>query len=372
MKKILILTNFDVGLYNFRKELIKVLMDKGSKVYISLPYGKYVDKLVQMGCEFIDTFVDRRGINPLTDIKLVLNYRRIIKNVKPDMVITYTVKPNIYGGLVCRLYNIPYASNITGLGTAFQNNGLLKKLIIFLYKNSLKKAGVVLFENVGNKQVFLENNIIDDSKCFVLNGAGVNTDEYSFTPMPEGEIIRFLFIGRIMKEKGVDELFEAAKRIKADFNNVEFDIVGPFEDSYEKIVKELEKERIINFYGFQTDVKTYIRQAHCFVLPSYHEGMANTLLESASMGRPLITNDIHGCREVVKEGENGFLCEVRNSNDLYSKIRQFIEIPVNKKADMGRESRNHVEKLFDKRLVVDRTIEVIDICLCKGDLTWNQ
>lgn len=363
MKKIIIFTNSDVGLYNFRKELIQALLDKGNKVYISLPYGKLVDKLVQMGCVFIDTVVDRRGINPMTDMKLVLAYRKIIKEVKPDMVITYTVKPNIYGGLVCRLYKITYAVNITGLGTAFQNSGLLKKLIIFLYKNSLKKVGVVLFENAGNKQVFLDNNIIDEGKCYVMNGAGVNIDEYSFTPMPEAETIRFLFIGRIMKEKGIDELFEAAKRIKSEFKNVEFDVVGAFEENYEKKAKELEQQGIINFYGFQTDVKTYIRQAHCFVLPSYHEGMANTLLECASMGRPLITNDIHGCREAVKDGENGFLCEVRNSSDLYKKMRQFIGVSICKKADMGRESRNHVEKLFDKREVVDRTIEVIDICL---------
>lgn len=363
MKEILILTNCDVGLYNFRKELIQALLNKGNKVYISLPYGKLVDKLVQMGCEFIHTPVDRRGINPITDMKLLLAYKKIIKNVKVDMVITYTVKPNIYGGLVCRFYKIPYATNITGLGTAFQNDGLLKKLITFLYKSSLKKAGAVLFENSGNKQVFLDNNIVDENKCFVMNGAGVNIDEYSFTPMLDGETIRFLFIGRIMKEKGVDELFEAAKWITEEFNNVEFDIVGPFEDNYEEKVKALEKEGIINFHGFQSDVKTYIRQAHCFVLPSYHEGMANALLECAAMGRPLITTNIYGCREAVKDGENGFLCEVRNSIDLYKKIKKFIEIPVCKKVNMGIESRKHIEKLFDKKLVINKTMDVMDISL---------
>jgi len=362
MKKILILANFDLGLYSFRKELIQALMDKGNKVYISLPYGELVDKLVDMGCEFIDTLVDRRGINPLTDMKLLLAYRQIMKKVKPDMVITYTVKPNIYGGLLCRLYKIPYATNITGLGTGFQKDGLLRKFIVFLYKSSLRKVGAVLFENAGDKQVFVDNNIVTESKGAVLNGAGVNIEEYSFTPMPVSETIRFLFIGRIMKEKGVDELFEAAKRIKAEFSNVEFDIVGPFEDSYEKKVKELEHDGIINFYGYQTDVKPYIRQAHCFVLPSYHEGMANTLLECASIGRPLITSDIYGCREAVKDGENGFLCEVGNSDSLYLTIRQFIELDEEKRVRMGRESRLHVENVFDKRVVVEKTMGVINGC----------
>ena len=214
-KKILILANLDVGLYKFRKALIKELIDQGNEVYISLPKGMLVQNLKEMGCHFIETPVDRRGINPATDLKLMMRYFNILGKIKPDLVITYTIKPNIYGGIAARFKRIPYAVNITGLGTAFQNENMIKKLVVFLYKLSCKKAKTIFFENEGNKQVFIENNIIKESRSCTLPGAGIDLDEYKMTPYPEeSRNIRFLFIGRVMKEKGVEELFKAAKNIK--------------------------------------------------------------------------------------------------------------------------------------------------------------
>lgn len=354
MSKVLILANNDVGLYKFRKDLILELL-KSHDVYISLPDGELVTKLVELGCHFIDTPINRRGLNPVTDMKLLLKYISIINKIKPDLVITYTIKCNLYGGTACRLFNTPLAINITGLGTAFQKEGLLKKFVTKWYKFVCKKIKVVFFENKGNCDTFITNNIITEDKACVLNGAGVNLEKYPFTSYPNTNNIRFLFIGRVMKEKGVDELFDAATRIKQQYNNIIFDIVGPMEDNYKDIIDDLVNKNIINYHGYQEDVKPFIEQSHCFVLPSYHEGMANTLLECASMGRPLITSNIHGCLEAIHN--NGYLVNVKDKEDLYIKIKEFIELDDDSRKQLGINSRKHVEEVFDKKKVVERTMK---------------
>lgn len=359
MKKILILANNDVGLYIFRKDLIQELL-KENEVYISLPQGEYIPELIKMGCHFIDTPVDRRGTNPIKDLVLLKRYFSLIKKLKPHLVITYTIKPNVYGGFVSRILHIDYAMNITGLGTAFQRESLTKKIACFLYKIACKKAKVVFFENSGNKDTFINNHLINENQFCLLHGAGVNLDEYPMTPYPKDQkIIRFLFIGRVMKEKGIDELLEAASRIKEEYPNVEFDIVGPMEDNYKSILEAKVQQHLIHYYGLQKDVKPFIKECHCFVLPSYHEGMANTLLESASMGRPLITSDIHGCKEAIHN--NGYLCKVQDSQDLYCQLKKFIELDYQSKIKMGLESRKHMEDVFDKNKIVSQTIKHLPI-----------
>lgn len=358
MKKILILANFDVGLYKFRKELIQVFLKKEIAVYISVPNGEFIEPLQEMGCVFQETLVDRRGMNPLPDGKLMLQYFKMIKKIKPDLVITYTIKPNIYGGIASRMLKVPYAVNITGLGTAFQKEDIIKKVVRFLYKISCKTAKTVFFENEENCQIFLQEKLVRKEQICCLQGAGVNIEEYIWTSYPsKAEPIRFLFIGRVMKEKGVDELFEAAKKIKTEYPEIIFDVVGPFEDDYEACIKNLTEKKIIQYHGFQKDVKPFIRQSHCFVLPSYHEGMANTLLEAGAMGRPLITSRIHGCMEAVEEGKNGFLVETKNTEELYRKLKKFIELSWEQKEQMGKFSREKIAWEFDKKKVVKETME---------------
>lgn len=357
MKKILIVANNDVGLYKFRKELIEELL-KENEVYISLPYGELVENLIQMGCHFIDTPLDRRGINPFVDIRLLVSYFKIMKKVKPDMNIMYTIKPNIYASIVSRFLKIPYNVNVTGLGSAFQNENFLKKIIIILYKISLKKVKKVFFENEGNKNVFVDAGIVEEKKTMVLYGAGVNLTEYSFEEYPyENEPIRFLFIARVMKEKGIDEFLYAAKKIKEEISYIQFDIVGPYEDNYSEVINQYMDKGIINYYGFQSDVRPFIKKCHCFVLPSYHEGMANTNLECASMGRPLITSNIHGCKEAVINNVSGFLCEKEDKENLYICLKKFVNLPYEDKKNMGIESRKHMKNKFDKRQIVDKTIK---------------
>ena len=361
MKRIVILANSDIGLYKFRRELIQQLIDQGNRVYIALPDGGFIKQMELMGCKFINTYVDRRGLSLRRDLRLLWSYQKILNEIKPDLVITYTIKPNLYGGMTCRWKRIPYAVNITGLGTAFQKNGLLKQFIIMLYKIALKKAKVVFFENSGNLQELLTFKVLDHEQACLLNGAGVSLEEYQYYKYPPANQIRFLFIGRVMKEKGIDELVEVAKRLKKTYDNVFFDIVGPMEDDYQKKMDNLVSEKIVEYYGYQEDVRPFIRKCHCFVLPSYHEGMANTLLEAGAVGRPLITSDIPGCREAVNDKKSGFLVKVKEEECLYEKITRFIDIPYNEREKMGIASCEIIRKKFDKKNVVSMTIGSLDI-----------
>jgi galacturonosyltransferase len=358
MSKILILTNLDGGLYKFRKELVQELLVQGNEVVIALPYGELVDKLIEMGCTFIETPLSRRGTNPFEDLKLILQYRSIIKRVKPDKVLTYTIKPNIYGGIACRFMKVPYFCNITGLGTAFQGNG--KIVATKLYKFALKFVKRVFFQNQENMRIFLENNIIEESKCVSINGSGVNLEEFFPSEYPkEKNDIRFLFIGRVMREKGVNELFEAAHDIKKKYPNVVFDVVGPYEDNYQDKVNKLVNKNVVVYHGHQSDVRPFIEKSNCVVLPSYHEGMSNTLLEAAAMSRPLIASNISGCKEAIIDGENGFLIQAKDANDLYRAIYRFIELPYSLKVEMGIAGREHIEKTFDKRKIVRKILSEI-------------
>lgn len=361
MGKVLVLANNDVGLYKFRKELLQKLLCE-NEVYISLPYGNHVKPLQDMGCYFMETPVDRRGINPKTDFELLVHYRKLIRDLKPDLVITYTIKPNIYGGVASRWAKVPYAVNITGLGTAFQKDGVLKFLVTKMYRYACKKAKTVFFENVDNYKTLLNNRIVTENQAVVLPGAGVNLEEYPYVRYPDSSKgYHFLFIGRVMQEKGIEELFKTAKRICAERENVCFDIVGPYEDDYKKVIEELEKEKIISYHGYQEDVKPFIAASHCFVLPSWHEGMANTLLECASMGRPLITSDIHGCMEAVEEGKNGYLCPIKDSESLYHRITEFLKLEDSEKEKWGCRSRKRMEEIFDKKAVVEKTMSSLGL-----------
>jgi len=342
--KILILTNFDLGLYKFRRELVEKLLDQHD-ITIALPDGK-----------FIETPMGRRAVSPLQDIKLIHVYRNIIKSEKPDLVITYTIKPNVYGGFVCRSLRKEYVANITGLGTAFENKGFLRSIVIALYKAGLKRVKKVFFENQEDANTIVSYGIIPKNKAFVMHGAGVNLDFYSFSEYPNHERIHFLYVGRIMKEKGIDELFYAVRKLYEEKNKFVLGIVGFFEEEYGDQVKELEQMGVVKYYGYQSDPRPYYINADCIILPSYHEGMSNVLLEAASMGRPLITSDIPGCREAVVDGTNGLLVKSRDCDSLYGAMKRFLELSLEERSEMGYSSRQIMEHEFDKRQVVDITI----------------
>ena len=365
MSKILILANHYNTLRIFRRELIKKLAELGNEVLISIPPAEKqeIDILESYGSKVIITDMERRGMNPVKDISLLNRYKKLLKEVNPDKVITYTIKPNIYGSMACKSLKIPHYCNVTGLGSAFMaDGGLMRKLVSMMYKFSMNKAEKIFFENVGNRDTLVNENIVRAEQTVVMAGAGVNLDEFAFCEYPEddGEV-HFLNVGRIMREKGMDELFYAIKKIKKEYPNTTFDFIGWYEDNYKETVEKMQSENLIAFHGFQSDVTPFIKKAHCVVHPSYHEGMSNTLLESCSMGRPIITSNIHGCLEAVEDGKNGFLCNVKDGEDLYCKIKQFIELPYEKRREMGRYARKFVAENFNKTDVVNKTIKEIGL-----------
>lgn len=358
--KILVLANFGMGLYNFRKELLEELINQNYEVYISLPDDEYVSKFEKMGCKFINTPVSRRGTNPITDLKLYIKYKKIIKDIKPDVVLTYTIKPNVYGGLASRFANIPYITNITGLGTAVENGGLLQKITLFLYKISLKKARCVFFQNKENEEFFTRKKVVNGNNE-LLPGSGVNLNHYSLLDYPPDDKIIFLFISRVMKEKGIDQYLEAAAHLKKKYTNTEFHIVGFCEEEYEDKLKDMQNKGIIKYHGKQSDVREYHKISHCTIHPSYYpEGMSNVLLESAACGRPIITTNRSGCKEIVDDGVNGYIVTQKDSLDLIEKVESFINLDYSSKKKMGLESRKIAEKKFDRCIVLNAYVNKIN------------
>lgn len=355
--RIAIIANSSTGLFNFRQELIQQLKEKNNEVIAITPDNGKIDELKEIGCRIVEVPVDRRGMNPIKDFSVLCQYIRLLKREKPDLVVTYTIKPNIYGGIACRVLNIPYAGNITGLGTAFQNNGILKRMVVFLYKKAFKKVKTVFFENVENRDIFVKEGIVSQTKTCVLAGAGVNLDRFILEDYPIGGTIKFLFMGRVMQEKGINELFRAMKMLVDDNLNVHLDVLGGYEEEYQSIIKEGEEQGWLTYHGYQSDVKPFIKESHCFVLPSWHEGMANTNLESAAMGRPIITSNIHGCLEAVIDGKSGYLAERKNADDLYRAMKKFVQLSHDKRKMMGIEGRKHMEEQFDKNKVVSITVD---------------
>lgn len=360
MKKILILANSEKGLYNFRRELISNLLKEGNKVYISVPTGEKAKILSDMGCVFKETSVDRRGKNPIKDIKLLLKYRNLIKEINPDVVLTYTIKPNIYGGIVSRYFRIPYIANITGLGTAVEREGILSKLLKATYKIALKNARCVFCQNQSNLDFMRKQNIAR-SKLKLLPGSGVNLERFKLKEYPTESITKFLFIGRILKEKGIEEYIKVAKNIRVRYKEVEFGIIGRCdEEKYKEQFKELERNDIIKYYGEQNDVKPFIEEASCIIHPTFYpEGMSNVLLEASAVGRPVITTDKPGCREIVENTKTGFLIKEKDTKDLIEKVEEFLKLTKGERKEMGLRAREKVEKEFDRNIVIKKYMDEI-------------
>ncbi|MEH6908508.1 glycosyltransferase family 4 protein [Neobacillus drentensis] len=358
--KILVLANFGMGLYNFRKELLEDLINKQNEVYISLPNDEYVPKLVSLGCQFVETTLERRGTNPMKDIKLLLHYIKIIKRMKPDVVLTYTIKPNVYGGIACRITKTPYITNITGLGTSIENKDIIQKITLRLYKVGLKKASCLFFQNETNLKFFIDKNMVK-SKARLVPGSGVNLAQHPLEEYPDGdEKNRFLFIGRIMKAKGIEELLRAAEIVKNKYPNTQFDLIGSCEEDYHQQLAELNKSGIINYHGQQDDVHSFIKKSHATVLPSYHEGTANVLLESASSGRVVLASRVPGCKETFDEDVSGFGFEVKSVDSLVETIIKFIKLPYGQKKAMGMAGRKKMENEYDRKIVINAYIDEIN------------
>lgn len=356
MGKVLILTNSSGGLYDFRNEFVQALTAK-HEVVVSMPDEVKEKELAAEGCRIIKTPINRRGINPLEDLKLYRTYSRMMKKLKPDLVVTYTIKPNIYGGFAAGIHKIPYIATITGLGGAFDRTGLFLKLIVTMYRTGLKKAACVFFQNEENKGIFQKFGITA-KKIRMVMGSGVNLERHRYEEYPAGQETHFLFVGRVMKERGILEYIEAAKALHSD--RVFFDIMGYCDEDYQDLLNELEKEGVIRQIGFHTEVHPYLAAASAIVVASFHEGMSNALIEGAATGRPVIASNISGCLEAFEEGRTGFGFTPGNGKELIRAMEKFLALSVEERAKMGRRGREKMEREFDRRMVTGGYMEEVD------------
>lgn len=365
MKKIVILSN-EIGIiYKFRFELLKKLV-KNKKVFLLSPKTDkqefFLEEIMKLGVNFIEIKLSRRKSNMFQEIYVLIQYYRKLKELKPDKVLTYTIKPNVYGGIVCRILNLKYISTITGIGTAFQQENLLKKIVVFLNKIALKNAEKIFFQNETNLNIYLKEKIIKMENTKLVNGSGVNLEKFNCEIKKLNFPIKILSIGRIMQEKGIEEFLEVTKRIKEKYKNkVEFNILGQYEEEkYKFIIEDLQNKGIIKYLGISNDVRNELKNIHCLVNPSWHEGMSNVLLEAGAMKRFLIASDIPGCREIVINNKTGFTFEKQNIDGFENKIEQFINLSEENYEKYINSSYEHIKNNFDRKIVIDEYLKIIN------------
>ncbi len=370
MGKILILANTSWAIYNFRKELIIALQKKGYNVIIVSQKDDYTEKIEKLGAKYLGLEYDNSSKNPINDIFLLLKIIRIFFKEKPALVLTFAIKANIYGNFGARICGIPIISNISGMGSLFINFNLVSKMTLKLYKFSLTKTSKIFFQNNTDYLLFKNSGIIAKQNTDVLPGSGVDLKRFKSNKINNDmdEKVKFILVARLLKDKGIVEYIAAIKSIKPKFNNVVFQLLGEIWPKNPSSIKKEEVDNwvdlgLIDYLGFTEDVRPFIEAADVIILPSYREGMARTLLEAASMSKPLIATDVPGCREIVENGINGYLCNVKDSKDLEDKMLKMLNLSSNKRKEMGLNSRKKMEKEFDEQIVIDKYLSSIKAIL---------
>lgn len=356
-KKILFLSNHFITLFSFRKELIRRLCERGHQVYISSPEDERFSYFEELGCKIINTPMSRRGMNPVEDLKLIASYRRIMKDIRPDIIFSYTIKPNIYGTMASNALGYRQVCNVTGTGATFLKESALAKISRMLYKLSMKKAYKVFFQNSGDRDYFIEHKMVRDN-YEMLPGSGVNLEQHRLCPMPGGEELRFIYIGRIMAVKGVEQYLEAARIIREKYPNTKFYVAGFIEEEmYKLLIEGYHEKGIIEYLGFRKDIDKWIEHCHCTVLPSLGgEGVPNVLLESSATGRVCIASDINGSRDVVDDNVSGWLFSPGSTEELVDRMERFIALDEGERRQMGLRARSKVEREFDREIVIGKYI----------------
>ena len=367
-KRVLFLAAHFISLYLTRRELIEVLINRGYEVYLSLPEAQDNKFFTDLGCKIIPTPVSRRGTNPLKDLAYMLRLRKVIKKVDPDIILSYEIKPNIYGALACRLVKdkktgkkYKQVCNITGTGAVFLEDDLTAKICRMLYRHSVRHSYLVFFQNTSDRDYFIENKMVQDNYD-LLPGSGVNLDQFTPKPMPDDICVRFIFIARVMRVKGLIEYLNAANAVKKEHPEISFYIAGFWEEErYLRITEEFAKKGIVKYLGFRKDIMRIIEKTHCVVLPSHGgEGVPNVILEASAMGRPTIGSNVPGTKDAIKDGVTGFLFEPRNSKDLERAMRDFLKLSYEEKVSMGLEGRARVERIFDRQFVIKKYMREIE------------
>lgn len=362
--KVLITINSTWNVFNFRMGLIKRLQNSGYSVIALCPSDNYVDRIIEEGVIYFPISINSKGLNPIEDIALIKDYYLAFRSIKPDVVLSYTIKPNIYASFACSLLGIPVISNVSGLGTVFIRKSFASYVAQYLYRFSFAKSLWVFFQNNSDKVVFLKRKLVSDAKVSVIPGSGVDLAKFN-CDRTDNFGLRFLFVGRLLGDKGIREFVEASKLLLIEFKDLEFLIVGELGYNNPTAISENEftnwmENPSFKYLGKSDDIVKVLFTADIMVLPSYREGLSRSLIEAAAMKLPIVTTDVPGCREVVSDSINGYLCAPRSINSLYSAMKKMLLLSNEDRLRMGHESRKIAESLFDENIVIEKYLEKVN------------
>lgn len=365
-KSIVICSNTAWNLWNFRQNLIRALVSLGHDVIAVAPFDAFAPRLKELGCRFIDIPMDNGGTNPVADLALYWRFRRLFRQERPEVFLGYTVKPNVFGSLAAHASGVKVINNIAGLGAVFIRRSLVTRIVEFLYRRALRKSAWVFFQNEDDRHQFIESHLVAAAKTECLPGSGIDLVEYPYVaPVPiAGRKFRFLLVARMLWDKGVGEFVEAAGNLRAEFPSAEWCLLGATDVANPAAIARTQLDEwissgVVRYLGVREDVRDELAKADCVVLPSYREGTPRSLLEAAATGRPVIATDAIGCREVVDDGVNGLLCELRSASSLAGKMRAMLTMEDAQRVGMGRAGRMKMEREFDVALIVERYTEAI-------------
>ncbi|MDP8913269.1 MAG: glycosyltransferase family 4 protein [Pseudomonadota bacterium] len=358
---VLISINASWNIINFRTGLVSALRDRGYRVVVVAPEDDHSAEVRALGVDYIPLEMDKKGLSPARDLLLLARYYRLLRAVKPDVFLGYTPKPNIYGSIACHLLGVPVINNVAGLGTAFIKEGWLARLLTFLYSVAFRRSRTIFFQNRDDLDLFLSGRVVQRHQARLLPGSGIDLNRFrsSASPQQAGRGFRFLLVARLLWDKGIGEYVEAARRLRDEAPEVRCQLLG-FADAENRTaiprtqLQNWMEEGVVDYLGHASDVRPFIAAADCIVLPSYREGLPRVLLEAAAMAKPLIATDVPGCRHLVQDGKNGFLCTVRDANSLAEAMLKMAALPADERQRMGAFARSNVEEEFDERIVIDR------------------
>ena len=363
--KIAIVLNTSWNIYNFRMGLINALKDKEHEIIAIAPEDSYSHFLEEAGCKFCKVKMDSRGANPVKDFALIFELLFIYKKVRPDVILHYTIKPNIYGTIAATLLRIPVINNVCGLGTVFLNDNLVSKIAGLLYKIAFRFPRKVFFQNVDDLRLFSERKLIKPKIGEVIPGSGIDINYFKPGKFKRNKKFTFLLISRLIHDKGIIEYISAIKKIKKVGLEARFQLLGSKDVEHkrgieESIIDDWIKNNTVEYLGSTDDVRPFIDSADCIVLPSYREGTPRTLLEAACSAKPIVATDVPGCNNVVEDNYNGLLCQLKDSDDLAAKMTQMISLTNEKVEELGRNGRKKIVAEFGEEKVINSYLSSIE------------
>jgi len=364
-RTVVIAANSDWNIVTFRQGLIRAIHAAGYNPLILAPSDPNAElRMQQLGVDRMPVDMERSGLNPFADFRLLFQYRRVLKKLAPAAFLGFTIKPNIYGCIAARFAGVPAIANVSGLGTVFLKSGLLEKLVAPMYRYAFSRTDRVFFQNPDDRRLFVQRRLVRPEQTRIIPGSGINLDDYPPAELPDGPPT-FLLIARLLGDKGVREFVEAAGSLREEMPRARFQLLGPVDAHNRTSISRAELDAwvaqgSVEYLGATDDVRPFVADATAVVLPSYREGLPRSLLEGAAMARPLIATDVPGCRELVEDGVNGFLCAARDSRSLAEAMRRFILLSPEGRLRMGMAARSMVEEHYSEALVVRAYLDALE------------